>query len=66
LYAGVETKPAEVYPTRMDKHETAKKEATDRRQDYARRLKIAVRRAHDPLFTLLKSPPEQARSAPQQ
>jgi hypothetical protein len=29
----------------------------DRRRDHAKRLKVAVRKAHDPLFTLLRSPP---------
>jgi hypothetical protein len=49
----------------METEKPEKKEAADdRRQDYARRLKIAVRRAHDPLFTLLKSPPEQTRNTP--
>jgi hypothetical protein len=60
LYGAAETKPAAVYPTSMEKPE---KTAADRRQDYAQRLRIAVRKAHDPLFTLLQSPPE-TRPAP--
>ncbi len=59
----METKPASVYPSIMEKPE---KTAADRRQDYARRLQIAVRKAHDPLFTLLKTPPEETRPAPAQ
>ena len=46
--------------------EKPEKTAADRRQDYARRLQIAVRKAHDPLFTLLKTPPEETRPAPAQ
>jgi hypothetical protein len=38
----------------MEKPENDKKEETDRRQDHARRLQIAIRRAHDPLFTPIK------------
>jgi len=38
--------------------------AADRRQNYAQRLRIAVRRAHDPLFSLLKSPTEENQNRP--
>ena len=61
MYAAVETKPPPVYPTRMEKPE---KTAADRRQDYAQRLRTAVRKAHDPLFTRLKTPPEDTPRAP--
>ena len=60
----VETKRRAVYPSSMEKPDQEQK-AADRRQDYARRLRIAVRRAHDPLFTLLKSPEEQRPAPPQ-
>lgn len=60
----METKRPPVYPTGMEKPEQEQK-AADRRQDYARRLQIAVRRAHDPLFSLLKSPEEQRPAPPQ-
>jgi hypothetical protein len=40
----------------MDKTENQKKEEADRRQDFGRRLRIAVRRAHDPVFAPLKPP----------
>jgi hypothetical protein len=53
----VETKPAPVYPIDMEKPEAGKRKPADRRQDHAMRLKIAVRRAHDPLFTRLAASP---------
>jgi hypothetical protein len=43
-------------PPGMDKTSNEKKEEAERRRDFGRRLQIAVRRAHDPLFTPLKSP----------
>jgi hypothetical protein len=46
--------------------DTPEKKADDRRQDYARRLRIAVKKAHDPLFNLLKSPSEESRNTPAQ
>ena len=61
MYDAVETKRPGVYPTDMQKPE---QKAADRRQNYAQRLRIAVRRAHDPLFSLLKSPPEETRPPP--
>ena len=42
------------------------KKPEERRQDYARRLKIAVKKAHDPLFSNLKNPPEEPRPLPTQ
>ncbi|HYG55777.1 MAG TPA: hypothetical protein VD965_10830 [Burkholderiales bacterium] len=41
------------------------KQATDRRKDYAQRLRVAVRKAHDPLFSLLKTPPEDKAERPE-
>jgi hypothetical protein len=43
-----------------------KKTPQERRQDYARRLKTAVKKAHDPLFSVLKNPPEEPRPLPTQ
>jgi hypothetical protein len=40
------------------------KQATDRRKDYAQRLRVAVRKAHDPLFSLLKTPPDDKSNTP--
>ena len=42
----------------MEKTENEKKEDAERRQDFRLRLRIAVRRAHDPLFTPAKPPTE--------
>ena len=44
--------------------QTPEQKAADRRQNYAQRLRVAVRKAHDPLFSLLKSPPEETRPPP--
>jgi hypothetical protein len=42
----------------------APKPPQDRRQDTRQRLRIAVRKAHDRMFALLKSPPGEKRGDP--
>ena len=48
----------------MEKTQNEKKDAAERRRDFGRRLQIAVRRAHDPVFRPLKPPPEKVPGAP--
>ena len=48
----------------MEKTENEKKEETERRQDFRLRLRIAIRRAHDPLFAPLRTPPEKNPGTP--